>query len=106
MNMMYRLANYARTTNKNIEGSVFDKKEEEIKDDNSLDIEETLDSNKILQRHENGRLDISNTLRSIWMRFSNIFESSELSFLPFKKSNIPIIVFFYFFKLTRFSQKT
>ncbi|MEE2699479.1 MAG: HlyD family type I secretion periplasmic adaptor subunit [Pseudomonadota bacterium] len=79
MNMMYRLANYARTTNKNIEGSVFDKKEEEIKDDNSLDIEETLDSNKILQRHENGRLDIPNTLRSIWRRFSNIFESSELS---------------------------
>ena len=79
MNMMYRLANYARTTNKNIEGSVFDKKEEEIKDDDSLDIEETLDSNKILQRHENGRLDISNTLRSIWMRFSNFFESSELS---------------------------
>ena len=80
MNMMYRLANYARTTNKNIEGSVFDKKTSEVDPPEKIsDEEEEYDNGKIFQRHEDGRFDILGTLRGIWFRLHRLFGKPELS---------------------------
>jgi HlyD family secretion protein len=80
MNMMLRLANYARTTNKNIEGSVFDKKSGgETSVEEVSNQEEDFDDGKIIQRHENGRFDVLGTSRSLWSLFYGFFGKKELS---------------------------
>ena len=87
MNMMVRLASYARTTNKNIEGSVFDKKEGTEVKETALDAEEDLYNGRIVQRDASGRIAVMPTVNFIWghicsaYRFvdKNVFGKSEKS---------------------------
>ena len=101
MNMMLRLANYARTTNKNIEGSVFDKKDEaEVKDEAASDTEEDLDNGRIVQRGADGRVAIAATANSIWGRLGkseksdaeHIIDEYQSASLALEKNSLPPIV--------------